>query len=573
MESKPKIRVLDEQTINQIAAGEVIENSASVIKELVENAIDAGADSIHIETKAGGRQWIRVSDNGCGMERDDVFLCLERHATSKITASSDLHCLSTLGFRGEAVPSIASISKLTIQTAPASGKEGTCLIVEGGKILECRTFSRAQGTTFELRSLFFNVPARKKFQKSTASDTAEIHKILVKTALCYPEIAFSWKNDEKLQFELSSKEQLQSRIERLFGDVFLEGLIPFEGREGDYACSGFISYPAIHRPNRLGQYLFVNERPLVCRLISESVLEGYGTRLPERRHPVFILHLNIPKENVDVNVHPQKREARFAEEGKIRQWIAQSIHRALEQRHSNRSQQPLVQTTEGCFVGQKAVCFSEAIAQYEHTIVNEIPLPASPTMATIDVEPSLFAKKTFRFLSWLGSFAVLEAEDGLKILDLKAAHARVFYERTLAKNETLSLQTLLFPISIQLQKEEALLLEESLDLFPKVGIQGRLLSGFLFVIDAIPPEIECDQVSIIVERIISDLKSYKQSIKPEKMAMRLCEQIRKKKWTENEVIALYQQLLQCKCPDESPQGDRTYITMTEENIAKEFQKT
>ncbi|HVX00011.1 MAG TPA: DNA mismatch repair endonuclease MutL, partial [Candidatus Babeliaceae bacterium] len=296
------IRVLTEETINQIAAGEVIENPASVVKELVENAIDAGAHQISIEVKGGGFQLIRVSDDGCGMNQEDALLCFERHATSKIGGIDDLSSLLSMGFRGEALASIASISRVHLITSLHDG-QGTEVEVGAGKVKSVGPASRKKGTTFEIRALFYNVPARKKFQKQAAGAFAEIHKLVITLALAHPEIGFELISNEQVILKVIPA-SLESRISDLFQSSFLSTKLPISGQERDYAVDGFLGIPADHRSNRTGQYLFVNRRPIFSPQVAWAIKEGYGERLSENRYPLFVVYLTVPPALLDVNVHP-----------------------------------------------------------------------------------------------------------------------------------------------------------------------------------------------------------------------------------------------------------------------------
>ena len=306
--TEQRIRILNDVTINQIAAGEVIENPASVIKELVENAIDAKASEIYIETKAGGRGAILVADDGCGMGHDDLLLCIERHATSKIHSVEELDSLKTLGFRGEALPSIASVSKMSVHSALASG-QGHKLFIEGGKVGAIQPLARRKGTTIEVKSLFFNVPVRKNFQKSVSYDTGEIHKTLTRFALGYPSLGLKWVNDEKVWIDFLPTHDFVSRATSLLGAEFIENALPVEHEAGQMSLTGRTSKPTYHRSNRLGQYLFINQRAVLSPFIANIILQGYGTRLSLHRYPLFVFDLRVPPSWIDVNVHPQKKRS------------------------------------------------------------------------------------------------------------------------------------------------------------------------------------------------------------------------------------------------------------------------
>jgi len=346
MTTSPKICLLDEETINKMAAGEVVENSSSVVKELIENSLDAGSTQICVEIQEGGRELIRITDNGCGMSKEDSLLCLERYATSKIRKVEDIEEILTMGFRGEALPSIASISKFTLLTTPKQENDknelGTLIIVEGGRQISCTSAPRSPGTTIEVKSLFFNVPVRRKFQKSPSYDTQEISKIVTLLSLAYPHVQFELVSDQKSLLKttpaavpLSFRELLERRISNVLGKEYSSSLVPLHFEHPPYHIIGHISFPSIHRPNRTGQYLFINQRAVTSSLIASAVREGYGTMLPNHRYPNFVLHLHIPGSLFDVNVHPQKREVRLRQEFQLKEAIIQSIQNALRQDQSH----------------------------------------------------------------------------------------------------------------------------------------------------------------------------------------------------------------------------------------------
>ena len=324
------IFLLPDHIINQIAAGEVIENPASVVKELVENSLDAGATKVQIEIEAGGMLLIRVSDNGIGMNRSDLERCLMRHATSKIKNFDDLMKINTMGFRGEALASVASISRMKI----ASSKDGDSNVIysEGGCILKFEEVSRVEGTLVEVRSLFYNVPVRKNFQKSTAASISEIIKIVNQLALANPYVSFILVSQEKKiidvksEKKLSFKDLLERRVKEILGEkILFENLNWLEFKDGPLQIKGFIGSPSFCKKNRSLQYLLVNRRVVFSNLISMAIKEGYGTRIDEGDYPIYILHVDAENRFIDVNVHPQKKYVRLTQE----QFIRQKIQRAI----------------------------------------------------------------------------------------------------------------------------------------------------------------------------------------------------------------------------------------------------
>jgi DNA mismatch repair protein MutL len=365
-----RIKLLSEQVANQIAAGEVVERPASVAKELVENSLDAGAKKISVEIQAGGRSLIRITDDGFGMSRDDALLCLERHATSKIQRAEDLSAIATMGFRGEALPSIASVSKfvLTTRERENSSPEGTQIIVNGGKILEVKAAGSAPGTSIEIRQLFFNLPARRKFLRTEETEAAHIQHYLTLAALAFPEVAFSFVKDGRNVWQLPAQKSgaaissridaLRERLRALLGeekllpvnfsapldedykpaetDIF-ENASPEKLTDGSSLLTphsslkvwGFIGSPGVSRATRESQHLFVNRRPVENRGLNYALIEGYHTSLMKGRYPLCCLFLEINPAAVDVNIHPAKREVKFHREFEIRKFVAQAVRETL----------------------------------------------------------------------------------------------------------------------------------------------------------------------------------------------------------------------------------------------------
>jgi DNA mismatch repair protein MutL len=371
-----RIRLLSEQVANQIAAGEVVERPASAVKELVENALDAHPTQLTVEIMAGGRSLIRVTDDGTGMSRDDALLSLERHATSKIRRSEDLAAISTMGFRGEALPSIASVSRFTLTTREREGgsPEGTQIIIAAGKILEVKAAGIAPGTSVEVRQLFYNLPARRKFLRTEETEAAHIQHYLTLAALAFPEVAFTFKKDGRLVWQLPAvkiandgagrAEALRERLRALYADQ--QRLLPVdlteshaENIESDprspntdfsYRIWGFIGAPGVSRATREEQHLFVNRRPVENRGLNFAMLEGYHTALMKGRYPVCCLFLEINPAGVDVNIHPAKREVKFHQEGEVRRFVARAVKETLLKFHNveqgERMQRPPLASTQ-----------------------------------------------------------------------------------------------------------------------------------------------------------------------------------------------------------------------------------
>ena len=372
-----RIRLLPEQVANQIAAGEVIERPASVVKELVENSLDAQATRVTVEIQAGGRSLIRVVDDGVGMSRDDALLCLERHATSKIRRAEDVAAVATMGFRGEAMPSIASVSRFTLTTLERAGDspEGTQIILSGGKILEVKAAGSSPGTRVEVRQLFFNLPARRKFLRTEETESAHIQHYLTLAALAFPEVAFCFLKDGRLVWQLPALKTggdvatrlaaLRERLRALYGSPqelltvdFSAELASAEEPDGEtpqpstsFRLWGYIGAPGVSRSTREDQHIFVNRRPVENRGLNFALLEGYHTALMKGRYPVCCLFLEIAPASVDVNIHPAKREVKFHREAEVRRLVAQAIRQTLLDFHAGK---PAVRSRKSEVAGQKS---------------------------------------------------------------------------------------------------------------------------------------------------------------------------------------------------------------------------
>ena len=325
-----KIRVLSDQLANQIAAGEVVERPASVAKELVENSIDAGAERIQVDVEAGGRRLLRVSDDGEGMTRDDALLAFERHATSKISTAEDLNAIQTLGFRGEALASIASVARVELVTKTAEAPSATRVLIEGGRMRDVKDAAHPKGTTITVRDLFFNVPARRKFLRSEATESFHLTNLVTHYALAHPEIAFTLTNNGREALRAARAADLRERAYQIFGAEFLESLLEVDGGHRPVALvRGYVSAPATRRTSRDAQYLFINGRFVRDRLIARALSEGYRAVLPQGTYPAALLFLEVPLEEVDVNVHPAKTEVRFRRGPAVADAVREAVRGAL----------------------------------------------------------------------------------------------------------------------------------------------------------------------------------------------------------------------------------------------------
>lgn len=569
------IQVLSEETINQIAAGEVIEDPSSVVKELVENGVDAQATRITLEIKGGGFQEICVSDNGKGMSREDLFLCLERHATSKIRFAEDLSSIFCMGFRGEALASIAAISKITVTTCQKN--EAHELYAEGGKILSLKEAARNPGTTVQISSLFYNVPARRKFQKSARSAQNEIVKMLTKLALAHPFLEVKCLADGKEVFSsfmkrAEEKEKMTEQvIEKVLGSSFLEGASTVHFKKNGCFILGHVGAAHLSRKSRAGQYLFVNGRSVISPQISRAIYAGYGTRLPSNEHPTFVLNLTLPTEWIDVNVHPQKKEIRLREESQIEGVIREGVFNALQGSSFSSPSAVSFEEVKTPFDWSSEVQPALKFREQPQTLVAHFPTLKLPIIG-------LYSHYLILDACHLDSSIFHGGEEGLVLVDLELAQARLMFEAMLDRLEGKGeMQALLFPITFELSTHEKGVVEMHLETLQKLGIAIREFGGSTFVVDAIDPYFEEDQVESLVHELIDTLQRFGdheelEEEKKKKLALRTLRFVRSQKesYTIEEAKALVTELFKAESPYQSPTGSPTCAHLNQDELNKYF---
>lgn len=501
------IHVLSDEVINKIAAGEVVERPASVLKELVENSVDAGAKKISVEIVAGGSKLISVADDGGGMSRDSALLAIERHATSKICDVTDIERVNTFGFRGEALAAIASVSRFSLVTRPRGELGGTEVQISGGRVLSVNAAGCPEGTQISVRQLFYNVPARRKFMRSEVTELTHLRHIFYLYALSCPEIAFHLSIDENSIYQLPSGMQLIERLRALFDPQWIVALRPVACETPTIKVSGYVGLPRLHRSDRSAQYLFINRRPVSSPTLMQAVRQGYSSLLPREKHPVIFLFLEIDPTTIDVNVHPTKKEVRFRRPDEVRRAVMQAISRALEQSGEHRvvtpslfaprySEAPVV---DGGYSGRPTMTPEQLlIAPIGKPTISRPTLPIGESrgiFAATQNEPSAELVATQQSNSWgkcrvLGQvndfFVILEAEDGMVIMDPHAAHERVLYERFLKEPGACLSQKLLTPESIILPPMGALALRNNIEMLQKTGFGIAEFGTDTFIIDALP---------------------------------------------------------------------------------------
>lgn len=579
-----QIQVLDEKTINQIAAGEVVENSASCVKELVENAIDAKATIIEVVVVAGGRKKIEVSDNGTGMSFDDALLSLERHATSKIRTIEDMNVLSSMGFRGEALASMASISRFSLHTS--NDQEASKVTCHGGKIIDQSVCPRTRGTTVEINSLFYNVPARKEFQKSIAHDVREINKVMTHFALAHPKIAFKYIQDGQEIFHLvpngslDDLDNLKFRIKILFGDKLYQELLLIDAELEGVALKGFVVQPLEHRPNRLGQYLFVNQRFIDSKLVSVAVREGYSTRLPEGRYPLFFLAMTLDPQKIDVNVHPQKKEIRFKEPFEIKRIISTLVDRALRGNVS-----PIIRLAsvkkEFTFHheekrGNSFMPSSEAKEEMQ-VLRQETPnFFPDPRLNVVPNVVGIFKGYFFVDAESLKEKIPLkpQEENGLILIHQKRAQERILFETLLQKNTQVAVQNLLLAETLEFSKSEALIIDEYLDTFNQLGVSLRSIGQHSYLLDGLPSMLSISNAKNLIETVLENIHISKNPLEEQKKQMLAREIAHAVRWnligSLDEASIVISQLLKCENFHTSPKGLSIFLPLTLEELSKKF---
>src|SRR6059058_2365720 len=597
-----RIRLLPDTVASQVAAGEVVERPASVVKELVENGIDAGARKIDILIRRGGISVVRVIDDGCGMDRDDALLSLERHATSKIRSVSDLEAIATLGFRGEALPSIASVSRFRLTTREPDAVAGTEILVNGGKINIVRDGGEAPGTQVEVRSLFYNVPARRKFLRAENTESRNIEHQLHLQAIGHAQIAFTFARDDRVAFQLPATATLTDRIRDLYGNELLQQLVALNGSHSpQIRISGLIGQAGLSGQTRAQQLVFVNGRAIESPLITAAVREGYHTALMKGQYPVTFLFLELDPGGVDVNVHPAKREVRFRDPNGVREAIARCIQETLARGRADWQEkfrppapaptQPPVDLT----LRPQVIVPEEShreLPQFEsgrsgspnrsQTPVRLGPIDVNRPSQEVhrDEKAKPHAQQQFQIIGVLNKLYVLmENADGLVLVDQHAAHERILFEelRRRMEEQGLPAQKLLITQTFELPPRDADWIEQNLSILQKMGIGIESFGPNTFKIDSLPGFLNVTDGAQFMRKVIDDLKSASERSSP----LRLGEDMIVKSVCRHavkandplrylEVEKLIQDLLECDLPYCCPHGRPTMIQISNVELEKKF---
>ena len=605
------IHILPEILSNKIAAGEVVERPASVVKELVENAVDAGSRRIRIELERGGKSLIRVSDDGCGMHRDDALLSIERYATSKIADEKDLFSIRTLGFRGEALPSIASVSRFSLVTRRPEDEVGTRIEIEGGTIKKVVETGAPPGTLIRVRGLFFNTPARRKFLKTVATELSHITEGISAMALAHPQIGFRLLHDGKTLKHWPPVKDGGDRAADVLGADLRRGLLPVLAEDGEIAVSGWLGSPAVSRSTSRGVYAFVNGRWVKDRILQHALFTGYAGRLMKGRYPLAVLFVRIAFDRVDVNVHPTKHEVRFADASAVHGRVAGAVQRALSE-----SDRPFWRPAAG---GQSSV--REPKERFEQKVSGsrfQVPgsesyekatgleganlrgasksepgpwQPEKPTVLPAEApaarprQEGLWQQGKFGQLRVVGQYAnsyiVCEADRLLILVDQHAAHERILYERLCARseNELPAAQGLLMSETVTLSPREADALAQLIPRLAGEGFDIEPFGGESFVVRAVPALLTGGAVgpllAEIAERAVADgaASDPAESLDAVRKILACHGAVRAhRSMTEKEMTALLAELDACGDPAHCPHGRPTWIEWPETQIEKQFKR-
>jgi len=577
MSASAPIRLLPDAVINQIAAGEVVERPASVLKELVENALDAGATRIEVEVVDGGRRLVRVVDDGIGMDRDNALLCIERHATSKLRELKDLDTIGTMGFRGEALAAIASVSQFTLITNQAESATGTEVLIFGGKIQEVRDAGAPAGTDIAVRNLFFNVPARRKFLRSAQTEYTHIRHAFLLEALAHIGIAFVLRVDDSEAYRLPAAASLLDRIRDLHGTEIADQLRPIRFGNGVVEITGFAGAPPSSRMDRELQVVFINGRPCGSPIVNFAIQTAYRSLLPGGRYAPLFLYVNLPSKLVDVNVHPAKKEVRFRRPTEVRDVIIEAIRLAI---------------SGPTLPHGKLDAPSRSVSPSAPSPGSAIPsAPVATTQQALDWSPPSehTDEKTdtprnapwaeYRLLGRVGGgIAILETAEGLVLMDPRSAHERVIYERLLEAMEKGSVpsQGLLPPVTIEPTPPQAIALRKHLDLLRQMGFGIADFGSGTFLVDTLPVWV----ADVAPEPLLSDIAdglmqggktSARDWVQPlvasvaGRQAVGLQQEL-----NDTELNALIRDLGRTEMPYTSPRGKPTVILLSHRELNRKF---
>jgi len=582
------IRLLPTEVADKIAAGEVIERPVSVAKELVENAIDAGATSIEIQVSQGGRRVIRVVDDGCGIPRDEVALAFARHATSKLTSAEDLYRVRTLGFRGEALASIGAVSRLTLTTRAVGEQIGTVIRMEGGVLSQPEPHGRPQGTTVQVENLFYNTPARLKFLRTDVTEASHVSRLASTYALAYPEVRISLENNGREALRTTGSGELLDALVAVYGLEVAEGLLEVDSGvlSGGVHVWGYISAPSVHRSNRSDITFFANRRWIQDNSLTYAVSEAYRTLLPQRRYPVVVLNIELPPEDVDVNIHPTKREVRFRRARDVFAAVQRAVRAGLLSASPVPYASPPRATDEDWArrqalrnLGRQAWQDLGRQALEAYRTGDQAPSREAIPEATASAPPA----ERLPMLRVVGQVAqtyiVAEGPGGLYLIDQHAAHERIRYEELARARDVgdIAAQELLEPLTLDLPPRLAALLEANLDALRSVGLDVQPFGGNTFRVRRVPVALMGADVAAAIAEIVDAADQEPGSLSWEEHALvtLACRTAVRAGQTLSleEMRDLVRQLERTTVPHTCPHGRPTMVHMSQAQLDRQFGRT
>lgn len=600
----PQIKILPDILTNQIAAGEVVERPASIVKELIENSLDANASKITIKFKNGGKNFIIIEDNGCGMDPQNASLCPERHATSKIENVDDLNTITTFGFRGEAIPSIASVSRFTLKTRSESHPTGTEILINGGKYIYQKDIGMSPGTTIEVANLFNSIPARRKFLKTESTESAHIVHTVRLYALSFPSVSFTLFENDRLIFKTNPTRNLLERINDAWSQKIGSDLLPLEAQEGSLKLSGFIGSPNLYRSTKHELLTFVNNRPVDSKTLYYAFTESYHTHIPKGRYPVVFAFLEIYPSLIDVNVHPAKREIKFKQEPIVRQFIIQNVLKALSNKMlaSNPTQNTPISKKFNSDLAMKSFSDtrvegftnappSKPIAPLTKPSIlpTKSPFPkAEPsTLSCTALPPDPFAPASFQpsSINWRvlnilqNGYGLLESHSSIIIFNYRGAHHRVCYEKLLKEfhHQALTVQPLLIPIPLELTNLENEAFLKGKKLFEKLGFTLAPFGRNYHRIESVPVLLQNADIHKLVKSMIGLLQEEGGNPLKHAFIQKIIQLSSYQAITTTNIptdstviLNLLEQLMQCNNPLSCPRGYPIYSETTYSELDKRF---
>lgn len=589
------VHVLDDNTINKIAAGEVVERPASVVKELVENAIDAKADRIEVEIMAGGTSFMRVSDNGIGMSREDAEKAILRHATSKIVQVDDLQAIATLGFRGEALPSIASVSRFNLQTRQAGAELGTEIKITGGKTTEIGVAGCNLGTTIRVEDLFFNTPARKKFLKTNNTESGRINEFIIKLAISHPEIAFKLINNNKSSLATPGRGDLKETLQSLYGASVGQSLLPLEFEDEDIKLWGFVSKPSAIRSSRSWQTFIVNGRIIASRAIAKAIDNAYHALIPKSGYPLIALNIEVPQHTIDVNVHPQKTEMKFEDESRIFKAVYKAVLDAVRPTgqvgqlgqlaaQADHVQQHVEKGLQELNFGQSVMKFplreeKPAMTWQEGTTALAQDKSVKSVQSVVDEEEKLPTAGMIPIGQVDDTYIIAQDGDSLYIVDQHAAHERVLFDRFSAQAEHIPSQQLLVHLILDFSTHESQIIEENLELLAGLGFGLEPSGPNQFRLMEVPADVPSSQAEEFIREVLASMEELHRptaaELRQAVLATTACKAAIKAGFKLNyrQMEILLQELNDTAMPYTCPHGRPTIIKFSSDELAKMFKRT